>query len=124
MAMQLTQMGRDTFLAALQDEIRRAMLVDADGREIRGWNYEWRQVIPTEWEGTRYEPGLSWIFVTTDPGNERPQIVAGLAWASGAGDVLAIEPLQEPFVIQRTGQTLVVDPVLRLFGVVAPAREV
>lgn len=123
MALQLTTNGRDTFLQALQAKIRYAQLVDADGDEIEGWNYEAKWINQDGWNGTSYEDGVTWIFVTTDPANEAAQIVAGLAWADEARQVLAIEPLDEPFIINRTGQTLVVEPVLRLFGVVAPQRE-
>jgi hypothetical protein len=123
MALQLTENGRDTFLDALQARIRYAMLVDADGDEIRGWNYTEKQIQPDGWDGTQYEDGVTWIFVTTDPGNEAAQIVAGLAWADAERQVLAIEPLDEPFIVNRTGQTLVVEPTLRLFGVVGRQRE-
>ena len=34
-----------------------------------------------------------------------------------------MEPLVEPFVVQRTGQTITVDPVLKIFGVVGVATE-
>lgn len=123
MALQLTETGRDTFLAALQARIRYATLVNADGDEIQGWNYQAKEIQPEGWEGTQYEDGVTWIFVTTDPGNEASQIVAGLAWADANRETLAIEPLDEPFIVNRTGQTLIVEPVLRLFGVVGMQRE-
>jgi hypothetical protein len=117
MALTLTARGQDEFIAAIQSRIAQAQLVDADGNQIEGWNYEPRAVDPEAWEGTQYEPGFNWIFVSTDVGTT-PVVIAGLAWANEVGDRLAIEPLTEPFVVNRTGQTLAVEPVLRLFGAI------
>jgi hypothetical protein len=106
----------------MHERISQAQLVDADGNQIEGWNYEPRAVDSMAWSGTRYEPGFNWIFVGTDIATA-PVVVAGLAWANDIGDKLAIEPLVEPFVINSTGQTLSVDPVLRLFGVIGTQEQ-
>jgi hypothetical protein len=120
-ALQLTEYGQKTFLDALQQEIAWLALFDADGEEISGWNYEAKPVDPDLWERTVYNPGvgLVWIMVTTDPNNEPPQVVAGLGFQDEQRNTLAFEPVK-PFVINETGQTIELEPHLRLFGVVAP----
>lgn len=110
--MYLTGHGYRVFYPALQGVIRYAKLLDDDGKEIQGWNYAPKVINPGRWEGPQYGEKLTWIFM--QEANSKPVIIAGLGWADSQGEILAREALVDPFVISKTGQTLMVEPFIRL----------
>ncbi len=112
----VTLRGDKEFTEAMLARLSTVTLVDADGREITGWGYGALPIDKDQWTDGTYTPGFHWIFISTP--SDRPQVIAGAAFTNAAGDPLVFKPLAEPYTVKADGDTLSLNPYLRLYGTV------